>query len=276
MSVNKKYKDTVFRMLFNNPKMALELYNAIFGADCKDWSAVKINTLANILFMGLGNDISFEIYDLLVLIEHQSTINENMARRMLMYLGRLYEKETNKDPDAIYKQNLEEIPNSEFIVLYNGKENFPKESTLNLSTAFKNKSRKFLVDLKVRVININKGVNLKIESRSKTLADYISFIAKVREYEEKHPIEEAIKSAIIYCIDNDILKDFLQENATEVISVLTTEFDIDRAVKVAHKEGIQKGSEKGQDYVLELMEQGLSYEEIKKKIEESKKTMHNA
>ena len=72
MTINKKYKDTVFRMLFNNPKAALELYNAIFGADYKDWSAVKINTLANILFMGLKNDVSFIIYDTLALIEHQS------------------------------------------------------------------------------------------------------------------------------------------------------------------------------------------------------------
>jgi len=79
MSVNKKYKDTVFRMLFNNPKTALELYNAIFGTDYKDWSVVKINTLENILFMGMKNDISFEIDDMIALIEHQSTINVRTA-----------------------------------------------------------------------------------------------------------------------------------------------------------------------------------------------------
>jgi len=36
------------------------------------------------------------------------------------------------------------------------------------------------------------------------------------------------------------------------------------------KEGKKEGLEKGQDYVLELMAQGLSYEEIKKKIKRAK------
>ena len=58
--------------------------------------------------------------------------------------------------------------------------------------------------------------------------------------------------------------------------MLTTEFDIDRAVKVAHREGIQKGIQEGsektkkelQNYMLNLIEQGLTREEIKKKLEE--------
>jgi len=35
-------------------------------------------------------------------------------------------------------------------------------------------------------------------------------------------------------------------------------------------DAILKGREEGQDYVLELMAQGLTYEEIKKKLEENK------
>ena len=62
--------------------------------------------------------------------------------------------------------------------------------------------------------------------------------------------------------------------------MLTTEFNMDTALKVARKEGRQEGIEKGreevQNYVLELMAQGLSYEEIKKKLEEGKRTIHNA
>jgi len=58
--------------------------------------------------------------------------------------------------------------------------------------------------------------------------------------------------------------------------MLTTEFNMDTALKVARKEGRDEGRDEGQDYVLELMAQGLSYEEIRKKIEESKKTIHNS
>jgi hypothetical protein len=277
MKVNKKYKDTVFRRLFNTEEKLLELYNAIFGTNYKDWSAIKINTLEDVLFMSLKNDLSFKVYNILVLIEHQSTISENMPARMFMYLGRLYEKETNNSPNAIYGRNPVELPNPEFIVLYNGKEDFPEEGILNISTVLKKKDgRKNLIDLEVRVININKGVNPELESKSKTLADYISLIAKAREYEESQPLEEAIKLAVNYCIDNDILKEFLLENASEVINMLTAEFNMDTALEVAHKEGIEKGIERGlekgkqegQNYVLKLMSQGLNYEEIKKKIEE--------
>ena len=49
----------------------------------------------------------------------------------------------------------------------------------------------------------------------------------------------------------------------------------EEGIKKGIKEGRQKGKEEGrlegQDYVLELMAQGLSYEEIRKKIEENKK-----
>ena len=80
--------------------------------------------------------------------------------------------------------------------------------------------------------------------------------------------------------------------------MLTTEFDLDEykevirmeakeeglaeGIKEGKREGIKEGMEKGknegkkegQNYVLELMAQGLSYEEIKKKIEESPKKNH--
>ena len=268
MLINRNYKDTVFRRLFNTKEKLLELYNAIFGTDYKDWSAIKINTLDNILFMGMRNDISFVIYGVLVLLEHQSTINKNLAARMFLYLSKLYEKIIGEDdPNALYKWNEVELPNPEFIVLYNGKEDFPKEEIINISAVFKNKDRKNRLDMEVRVININKGVNPELESKCKTLADYISLITKIREYEKNHPLEEAIKLAVKYCIDNDILKEFLLENALEVVGMLATEFDMDIALKVAREEGKEEGKKEVQ-YVLDLMAQGLSYEEIKKKIEE--------
>ena len=48
---------------------------------------VTINTLENVLFMELINDISFEIGGkLVVLIEHQSSVNQNMPLWLLMYI----------------------------------------------------------------------------------------------------------------------------------------------------------------------------------------------
>jgi len=160
-------------------------------------------------------------------------------------------------------------------VLYNGKEDYPAKKVLKLSELVKKKKgRKKFIDVKVKVevLNINKGRNPELERRSKTLSSYATLIAKIREYEKKHSLEKAIESAIKYCIDNNILKEYLEQNSSEVNSMLTTEFDLDEYTEVIRMEtrerALAEGKKEVQSYVLELMAQGLSYEEIKKKIEE--------
>jgi hypothetical protein len=68
--------------------------------------------------------------------------------------------------------------------------------------------KKSAVFLEVKVLNINKGYNSELVNKCKTLADYVSLIAKVREYENEGD-KKAIKSAINYCINNNILKEYL-------------------------------------------------------------------
>ncbi|MCL1864900.1 MAG: hypothetical protein FWF73_03715 [Spirochaetes bacterium] len=57
--------------------------------------------------------------------------------------------------------------------------------------------------------------------------------------------------------------------------MLTIEYSLKDAIAGAREEGmergIEKGKEEGQKYVLGLLEQGLTYEEIKKKIEKKSK-----
>jgi len=285
MKTNKKFKDTLFRHLFNTEEKLLELFNAIFGTDYNDISAIIINTLENVLFNGMKNDISFIIYDILVLIEHQSTINENMPLRMYHYLNYLYEKINSGSPNAIFGRDLIELPNPVFIVLYNGVEDYPAEKILNINTAFKKKKLKEnFVDLEVKVININKGRNPELERKCKTLADYASLIAKVREYQKNHTLEEAIRLAVKYCIDNNILKEYLEQHASEAINMLTAEFDLDQALEVARwegmkkgriegmeegrVEGMEKGMEKGKQEIIDLLKSGKSPEEILKDYDE--------
>lgn len=82
MITNKNYKDSVFRMLFNNKKAALSLYNNLFQANCQDENLVELVTLEDVLFMPRKNDLAFTINGrFLILLEHQSTINENMPLR---------------------------------------------------------------------------------------------------------------------------------------------------------------------------------------------------
>ena len=61
MDANTKYKDSVFSYLFSDPDLLRELYCALEGVDLPPGVPVIINTLQNVLFMGINNDISFEI-----------------------------------------------------------------------------------------------------------------------------------------------------------------------------------------------------------------------
>ena len=58
---------------------------------------VNIITLEDILFMNQKNDICFTIDNkFILLLEHQSTINNNMPLRCLLYIAREYEKLIDK------------------------------------------------------------------------------------------------------------------------------------------------------------------------------------
>ena len=75
LTANRKYKDTVFRMLFSDRKNLLSLYNAINGTAYENPDDLEIVTLENAIYMGMKNDLAFIIDTNLFLYEHQSTYN---------------------------------------------------------------------------------------------------------------------------------------------------------------------------------------------------------
>ena len=89
--VKKKYRDELFRYIFSNKKVLLELYNAINNSDYHDESQLTFYTIENIIYMGYKNDLSFIVCGMLNLYEHQSSINPNMPLRGVFYFARQYE-----------------------------------------------------------------------------------------------------------------------------------------------------------------------------------------
>ena len=90
MNTNKNYKASLFSLLFSNEAILRELYCALEGVSLPADAQITINTLSDVLFMDRINDISFEIGDrLVILIEHQASINPNMAIRLLIYIARI-------------------------------------------------------------------------------------------------------------------------------------------------------------------------------------------
>ena len=241
MNTNRKFKDSVFTTLFNNPDLLRELYGALKGISLPKDIPVSINTLENVLFLDINNDISFEIEGkLIVLIEHQSSINPNMAFRLFLYIARVLEKKIKGS--TLYSKKPISIPWPEFYVLYNGKDDFPDEQVYKLSELFQKPelSEKVnpLLELEVKVLNINEGRNRTIVSRCRKLAEYSEFIARIHGFwKELGDLEEGIKKAIKYCHRRAILKEYLETHGSEVLNMILTEWNTEDAIAFAREEG---------------------------------------
>jgi len=247
MKTNKKYKSTLFTAIFSDDKEIIPLYNALTNRNYSEDTKVEIKTLPDVLYMDYQNDLSFVIDGkFVVLIEHQSTINENMPLRLLMYIARVYESIV--EHRKLYYTNRFNIPKPEFIVLYNGTATYPQETELKLSNAFMELSDGEIPNLEliVKVININYGHSDKILQKDKTLEDYSYFVYLVREYQKTGlDLDTSVKTAIKDCINIGRLKKFLEENSSEVVNMLFGEWDYATAIEVAKEEGEEKGIKKG-------------------------------
>ncbi|MDR2245871.1 MAG: Rpn family recombination-promoting nuclease/putative transposase, partial [Treponema sp.] len=211
---------------------------------------VSINTLTDVIFKDQINDLSFTVDNrLVVLLEHQSTINPNMPLRLLLYIARVYEKII--DMKKVYAGRLVPIPWPEFIVLYNGTGKYPDRGTLKLSDSFKEAGdllgaagRLPDLELTVRVYNINPGHNGEILKRCRELGGYSVFIDKVRAYAKTISDEKlAFKEAINDCIEHGILREFLELHSSEVFNMLLTEWNTETWGEVQREEGREEGRE---------------------------------
>jgi hypothetical protein len=270
---NRQYRSSVFTQYFGEKKERLiEVYNAIKGTSYPLETEVEINTLEKALYMNRLNDLSFVIDGkLVILLEHQTGINHNMPVRFLLYIARIYEKIIHRE--NIYQRNQFKIPRPDFIVLYNGTEDCPEKDRLLLSDAFEGgNGEKRLLELEVKVYNINDGQNAEILAKSEALKDYSSFVSRVRENiaEREWDLGSAVEEAIAYCIRNKIMSEFLGKHGSEVRNMLFTEWDMDEALAVRFDEGIELGIEKGiekgreegrEETAINALRKGLSVED---------------
>lgn len=242
--INKQYKDATIKLFLTSEKGRLiRLVNSVWGTNYPEDTDIQENTLDTPVFMAVHNDISFCCdHDLhLILIEHQSTLNENMPLRMLIYLGRLYEKILSER--NVYASRRIKLPVPHLLVLYNGEASAPEVQTMNLSDAFEGEDSNFPSDINVHVkmLNINYSEDQMpvILENNPELKAYASFIQTVRNY-VKHDIvlDEAIQTSIRDFSHDPVMGPFLEQNASEVLNMLFTEWDTKEYGKVQKEEGI--------------------------------------
>ena len=158
--INAKYKDSVFRMTFEEKKYQLELYNALNGSDYDDPEAVEVTTLEDTFFIGMRNDLSFVVGLSLNMYEHQSTKNLNMPLRGLIYFTQVYMEYINRNGYRLYAESQIPLPFPKYIVFYNGEKDTPEEEELLLSDAFPKEMKEQIpsLDCRARVLNINLAI----------------------------------------------------------------------------------------------------------------------
>jgi predicted transposase/invertase (TIGR01784 family) len=251
---NREFKNSVFTLLFNEEEAIRDISGAVsamLGKEIDPNTPIKKTTLQNALLGGKLNDLSFVLDDkLIVLIEHQSTINKNMPLRMLHYICEIYNHLYEKKD--LYKKEKILIPKPVFIVLYNGEEDIKDFEEYLLSDLFKDfdiSKEPLFLELRVLVYNINKGHCVEIVTQSPLLCDYIAFVEEVREISKQEGMnpELAMERAIENCIKKDILTKFLNRHKEEVMKMLVAEWDYELDMEVAKEEAHEKGLSKGRD-----------------------------
>ena len=262
---NRKYKDSVFVDLFSEDEKAkenfLSLYNALHGTHLPLSSPVENIRLDNVMYMNIINDVSCLVDGkIIVLAEHQSTINENMPLRFLEYIARLYEK--LQAPTDRYLRKLSKIPTPEFYVFYNGIDDYPETTTLKLSDAFITRPKLIPLELEVKVYNINKNKEAEVLSRCKTLEEYSLFVEEVRKQTQLDS-ENGFTNAVKICIEKGILKEYLMRKSREVINMLVAEYDYDTDIAVQREESLRVGIQQG-------IQQGFSDGAYQTKLETAK------
>ena len=292
LEINRNFKDTLFRKIFDNKKDLLSLYNALNDTEHTDEELIEINTIEDAIYIGYKNDISFVIDSELNLYEHQSSVNKNMPIRGLIYLTELYKGYIERNRLRIYNETPVKLPFPRYIVFYNGKDGEPERRVMPLSDSYmtndSNKGQKPCLELEALLININYGCNKELMNKCQKLMEYSQLVALIRKhYDElvekyaklgihksrKEIFAEAVSLAIEEAIRNNILKEILRNNKAEVTNMLLTEFDEKDYINGVKEESERRGREEerleGKIYlIIKKVKKSKPFQTIASELEE--------
>ena len=245
---NIQYKDRLFNFLFGseeNRAWTLSLYNAVNDSAYDDPSAIEITTIKEIMYLGMHNDVSFIISDEMNLYEQQSTYNPNMPLRMMQYAGNLFERYIKQHNLNKYGSSILQLPVPKLIVFYNGTLDQQDEMILQLSDSFPEGERSD-IEVRVKMLNVNYGKNLKLMKDCKPLMEYSWLVAEVRKNNitnDTDGFSSAVDQAITAMPDEFLIKPFLILHRTEVKGMLLTEYNEAETMELFKIEGRKEGRE---------------------------------
>jgi hypothetical protein len=251
VSYQREYKDRLFKFIFgqesdDSKKWRLQLYNALNGTNYNDPDALKINTIENVIYMTMHNDISFLVDSQMTLFEQQSSWNPNMPLRGLFYFSQLYQIYLTQNDENVISSQLVKIPTPKFVVFYNGTKDDPDSWKLKLSTAFEHPDESGDFEWTATVINMNPEHNKRLHKNCKPLYHYNSFVYRIKSnIDNGMSRDEAIEKAVDFAIKENFLDGFFKTQRAEIIGMILTEFDEEQAHRIWRKDGYIDGRNEG-------------------------------
>ncbi|WP_022933099.1 hypothetical protein [Treponema bryantii] len=248
-TVQHKIYDSLFIAVFGkdserSKRWRLELYNALNNTNYTDPDALMLNTLDNVLFIKMHNDVSFLVDSQMTLFEHQRTTNQNMPLRGFFYFSQLYHKFLINAEEQLTSSTLIKIPNPNYVVFYNGDTIRDEDYELKLSDAFMQEDKSGRYEWTARVLNINKDYNLPLQKKCKSLYDYIQFTSRIKQNRDNGmQTEKAVDEAIEWASEQNLLEGYIREQKAEVKMTLLTEFNEELSIKGWLRDGIIQGKQ---------------------------------
>ncbi len=242
-----KYRDRLFIAIFGkdndrSKRWRLDLYNVLNGTNYTDPNKLELNTIENVIFIKMYNDVSFLVDGQMTLYEQQSETNSNMPLRGLFYFAQLYQKHLAKKDLNLHQSSLIKIPNPRFIVFYNGDTKRAKRYKLRLSDAFEIQDKSGDFEWTADVININQGANETLVKKCVALYDYVRLVGRISDNKKKEmEIGQAVREAVDWAIEENFLEGFVKEQKQEIIAMCLTEYDEESAIRGWKQDGIKMG-----------------------------------
>ena len=246
--LNRKYKDRLFRFIFSDKGNLLQLYNAINDSHYNNPDDLVITTIDDVVYMGMKNDLSFIIDDIMSLYEHQSTHSPNLPLRGLFYFSAMYRNYIEPMKKKLYTDSPLRIHFPVYLVFYNGSMEEPERKEIPLSDLFiqNGKGLQPALECTALLLNINVGHNQELMEKCRILKEYAQFIHTIRsKISVGLPFQEAVETAVEDCISQNILSEILRKNKAEVIDMILTEYDENEFREFLKEDSWKKGHEAG-------------------------------
>ena len=274
---NYTLKDSLFIDLFSDKMRLIQLYKSLIDDDREiSQDDIEILTIQNIILRGIYNDLGFRVKDeIIILMEAQTTYTTNIVLRILFYLSEtlknyIIDSSENKNLNELYNTKPRIIPKIKLFVVYTG-DKMMQDHDLHLKDVMVENDIISDIDMKVRVLCTG--------NKKSILGQYILFTQIYsKQKKECKDIETAVKNTIEICMNDEILKEYLDYRKMEVqemITAFTTQEEafesfLKDEVKAGEKRGRKEGREEGKiDTLINFFKNGAGLDLISKAVDMS-------